>query len=84
MILKSRSKKAPRHKSVLAVQGRKQRRKKLGSRVALLSRLSRLVMRHGFAHFVWKVFARRKLLFGKFWGFAPLGGRKKKKKKLIF
>ena len=29
-------------------------------------------MRNGFAHFVWKVFARRKLLSGKFWVFAPL------------
>ena len=26
----------------------------------------------GFAHFVWKLFARRKLLPGKFWVFAPL------------
>ena len=25
-----------------------------------------------FAHFVWKVFARRKLLPGKFWVFVPL------------
>ena len=38
LILKSRSKKALRHKSVLAVQGRKQGQKNLGSRVALLSR----------------------------------------------
>ena len=29
-------------------------------------------MRNGFAHFVRKVFARRKLLPGKFWVFAPL------------
>ena len=34
--------------------------------------LFRLVVRHGFAHFVRKVFARRKLLPGKFWVFAPL------------
>ena len=33
-----------------------------------------LVVRNGFAHFVWKVFARKKLLPGKFWVFAPLGG----------
>jgi len=26
----------------------------------------------GFAHFVWKLFARRKLLPGKFWVFPPL------------
>ena len=32
----------------------------------------RRVLRNGFAHFVWKVFARRKLLSGKFWVFAPL------------
>ena len=38
------------------------------------SALFRLVVRNGFAHFVWKVFARRKLLSGKFWVFAPLGG----------
>ena len=37
--------------------------------------LLRLVVRNGFAHFVRKVFARRKLLSGKFWVFAPLGGR---------
>ena len=29
-------------------------------------------MRNGFAHFVRKVFARRKLLPGKFWVFVPL------------
>ena len=34
--------------------------------------LFRLVVRNGFAHFVWKVFARRKLLPGKFLVFAPL------------
>ena len=34
--------------------------------------LFRLVVRNGFAHFVWKVFALRKLLSGKFWVFAPL------------
>ena len=32
----------------------------------------RLVVENGFAHFVQKVFARRKLLPGKFWVFAPL------------
>ena len=37
------------------------------------SALFRLVMRNGFAHFVRKVFARRKLLPGKFGVFAPLG-----------
>ena len=31
-------------------------------------------MRNDFTHFVRKVFARRKLLSGKFWVFAPLGG----------
>ena len=36
------------------------------------STLFRLVVRHGFAHFVWKVFARRKLLPGKFLVFVPL------------
>ena len=36
------------------------------------SALFRLVMRNGFAHFVQKVFVRRKLLPGKFWVFAPL------------
>ena len=36
------------------------------------SALFRLVVRNGFAHFVWKVFARRKLLSGKFWVYAPL------------
>ena len=36
------------------------------------STLFRLVVRNGFAHFVWKVFARRKLLPGKFGVFAPL------------
>ena len=30
-------------------------------------------LRKGFAHFVRKVFARRKLLPGKFWVYAPLG-----------
>ena len=34
--------------------------------------LFRLVVRYGFAHFVRKVIARRKLLSGKFWVFAPL------------
>ena len=34
--------------------------------------LFRLVVRNGFAHFVRKVFARRKLLPGKFWVFLPL------------
>ena len=34
--------------------------------------LFRLVVRNGFAHFVRKVFARRKLLPGKFWVFPPL------------
>ena len=34
--------------------------------------LFRLVVRNGFAHFVRKVFARRKLLTGKFCFFAPL------------
>ena len=37
------------------------------------SALFRLVVRNGFAHFVRKVFARRKLLPGKFWVFVPLG-----------
>ena len=37
------------------------------------SALFRLVVRNGFAHFVRKVFARRKLLPGKFLVFAPLG-----------
>ena len=37
------------------------------------SALFRLVVRNGFAHFVRKVFARRKLLPGKFWVYAPLG-----------
>ena len=32
----------------------------------------RLVVRNGFAHFVRKVFARGKMLPGKFWVFAPL------------
>ena len=32
----------------------------------------RFVVRNGFAHFVRKGFARRKLLPGKFWVFAPL------------
>ena len=36
------------------------------------SALLRLVVRNGFAHFVWKVFGRGKLLTGKFWVFAPL------------
>ena len=36
------------------------------------SELFRLVVRNGFAHFVGKVFARRKLLPEKFWVFAPL------------
>ena len=36
------------------------------------SALFRLVVKNGFAHFVWKVFARRKLLPSKFWVFAPL------------
>ena len=36
------------------------------------SALFRLVVRNSFAHFVWKVFARRKLLPGKFWVFVPL------------
>ena len=36
------------------------------------SPLFRLVVRNGVAHFVRKVFARRKLLPGKFWVFAPL------------
>ena len=36
------------------------------------SALFRLVVRNGFAHFVRKVFARRKLLPGKFWVFVPL------------
>ena len=40
------------------------------------SALFRLVVRNGFAHFVQKVFAHRKLLPGKFWVFAPLGHRK--------
>ena len=34
--------------------------------------LFRLVVRNGFAHFVRKGFARRKLLPGKFWVFLPL------------
>ena len=33
------------------------------------------VVRNGFVHFVRKVFARRKLLPGKFWVFAPLAIR---------
>ena len=37
------------------------------------SMLLSLVVRNGFAHFVRKVFARRKLLPGKFWVYAPLG-----------
>ena len=36
------------------------------------SALFRLVVRYGFAHFIRKVIARRKLLPGKFWVFAPL------------
>ena len=36
------------------------------------SALFRLVVRNGFAHFVRKVFARGKLLRGKFWVFVPL------------
>ena len=36
------------------------------------SALFRLVVRNGFAHFVRKVFARRKLLPGMLWVFAPL------------
>ena len=36
------------------------------------SALFRLVVRNGIAHFVRKVFARRKLLPGMFWVFAPL------------
>ena len=36
------------------------------------STLLSLVVRNGFAHFVRKVFAHRKLLPGKFWVFAPL------------
>ena len=36
------------------------------------SALFRLVVRNGFAHFIRKVLARRKLLPGKFWVFAPL------------
>ena len=36
------------------------------------SALFRLVVRNGFAHFVRKVFARKKLLPGKFWVFVPL------------
>ena len=36
------------------------------------SALLRLVVRNGFADFVGKVFARRKLLPGKFWVFVPL------------
>ena len=36
------------------------------------SALFRLVVRNGFAHFVRKSFARRKLLTGKFWVFTPL------------
>ena len=43
-----------------------------GNVVTGISALLRLVMRNGFAHFVRKVFARRKLLPGKFWVFAPL------------
>ena len=38
------------------------------------SELFRLVVRTGSAHFIRKVFARRKLLPGKFWVFAPLAG----------
>ena len=34
--------------------------------------LFRLVVRNSFVHFVWKVFAHRKLLPGKFWVYAPL------------
>ena len=41
----------------------------------------RLVVRNGFAHFVRKVFAHRKLLPGKFWVFAPLGHEEVFKKK---
>ena len=36
------------------------------------SALFRLVVRNGVAHFVRKIFARRKLLTGKFWVFPPL------------
>ena len=43
-----------------------------GNVVRRKSALFRLVMRNGFAHFVQKVFVRRKLLPGKFWVFAPL------------
>ena len=42
------------------------------------SALFRLVMRNGFAHFVRKVFAPRKLLPGKFWVFVPLEHVKRK------
>ena len=44
----------------------------VGNVVRGKSALFRLVVRIGFAHFVQKVFARRKLLPGKFWVFAPL------------
>ena len=40
------------------------------------SELFRLVMRTSSAHFIQKVFARRKLLPAKFWDFAPLGFRR--------
>ena len=46
-----------------------------GNVVGGKSALFRLAVRNGFAHFVWKVFARRKLLPGKFWVFAPLATR---------
>ena len=42
------------------------------------SALFRLVVRNAFAHFVRKVFARRKLLPDKFWVFAPLAIADKK------
>ena len=44
------------------------------------SALFSLVMRNGFAHFVWRVFARRKLPPGKFWALAPLPQSKKRDK----
>ena len=47
------------------------------------STLFRLVVRHGFAHFVWKVFARRKLLLESF-GVFRLWEEEKKEEKINF
>ena len=47
------------------------------------STLFRLVVRHGFAHFVWKVFASRKLLLESF-GVFRLWEEEKKEEKINF